>query len=206
MSRLYNRIEELCKKKGITITVMCRESGAPRGSLTDLKMDRISTLSADTLTKIASYFGVSVGYLLGTEAQFAPEFPELGYLWYSPMRFWKQINEDRPLFMHYFLQYWEGSIEDIEKTWNVSVKDPDRASDDDFKRFLLDAVKAVQFDSGTPEWEIAINKKAPTQQGRAQKTKLRSVARLEDASLSDDEDKQISELIEWFLKNRGNNE
>lgn len=72
MSEMYKRIADLCTMKGVTITVMCRESGAPRGSLTDLKMDRISTLSTDTLTKIASYFGVSVGYLLGTEQEKAP--------------------------------------------------------------------------------------------------------------------------------------
>ena len=37
--------------------------------LTDLKMGRQSGLSAKNADKIASYFGVSVGYLLGTEAQ-----------------------------------------------------------------------------------------------------------------------------------------
>lgn len=65
MSDLYKRIEELCHREGINITTMCRESGASRASLTDLKMGRKQSLSSDTLTKIAAYFRVSVDYLLG---------------------------------------------------------------------------------------------------------------------------------------------
>ena len=67
MSDLYNRIEELCSKQGINITTMCRESGASRASLTDLKMGRKQGLSAETLSKISNYFGVSVDHLLGNE-------------------------------------------------------------------------------------------------------------------------------------------
>ena len=46
---------------------MCKEAEVSRASLTDLKMGRKQSLSADTLSKIASYFGVSVDYLLGNE-------------------------------------------------------------------------------------------------------------------------------------------
>ena len=67
MSDLYKRIELLCKTNGVTITEMCRESGASRASISDLKVGRKQNLSAETLLKIASYFGVSVGFLLGTE-------------------------------------------------------------------------------------------------------------------------------------------
>ena len=65
MSDLYNRIEELCKEKNESITTMCRASGVSRASLSDLKMGRNQTLSAETLSKIAAHFGVSVDYLLG---------------------------------------------------------------------------------------------------------------------------------------------
>ena len=67
MSDLYNRIEALCANKGINITTMCKESGSSRASLTDLKMGRKQSLSAETLSKIATYFGVSVDHLLGNE-------------------------------------------------------------------------------------------------------------------------------------------
>lgn len=67
MSKLYETIEGLCKSRGINITVMCKEAGVSRGNLTDLKKGRQSGLSAINLDRIASYFGVSVSYLLGTE-------------------------------------------------------------------------------------------------------------------------------------------
>lgn len=65
MDNLYDRIEAMCEKLGINVTVMCREAGVNRGNLTDLKMGRQSGLSAKNLDKIAEYFNVSVGFLLG---------------------------------------------------------------------------------------------------------------------------------------------
>lgn len=67
MSIMYERIESLCKSNGINITQMCREVGIPRGNLTELKMGRTMNLSSKNAQKIANYFGVSVGYLLGEE-------------------------------------------------------------------------------------------------------------------------------------------
>lgn len=67
MSDLYERIDGLCKDRNINITVMCKESGASRGSLSDLKFGRKQNLSVETLSKIASYFDVTVDYLTGKE-------------------------------------------------------------------------------------------------------------------------------------------
>ena len=73
MEDLYKRIEDLCNNRGVTITTMCKESGASRASLTDLKKGRKQGLSAETLAKIAVYFGVSIDYLLtGVETIKAP--------------------------------------------------------------------------------------------------------------------------------------
>ena len=69
MSELYKRIEELCKENHVNITTMCKDSGASRASLTDLKMGRKQSLSADTLNKIARYFSVSVDYLIGNVSE-----------------------------------------------------------------------------------------------------------------------------------------
>ncbi len=72
MSDLYNRIEDLCLDRKVSITTMCKESGASRASLSDLKVGRKQSLSADTLSKIAAYFSVSVDYLLGKDNKKAP--------------------------------------------------------------------------------------------------------------------------------------
>lgn len=63
MPQIYARIEELCKKRGITVTALCSDCGIPRASLSDFKNGRKKTLSADTLSRIAEYFDVSVEYL-----------------------------------------------------------------------------------------------------------------------------------------------
>lgn len=67
MSNMYERIEALCKKRGVNVTQMCKEAGVARAPLTELKMGRTAILSAINADKIASYFNVSVGYLLGNE-------------------------------------------------------------------------------------------------------------------------------------------
>lgn len=69
MSNLYDRIEKLCQEHNESITMMCKESGASRASLSDLKVGRKQSLSAETLSKIAAHFNVSVDYLLGKEEQ-----------------------------------------------------------------------------------------------------------------------------------------
>lgn len=70
MANLYNNIENLCKKRGINVTTMCRDSGASRGSLSDLKSGRKQTLKYETLEKIANYFEISVESLVsGDDSQ-----------------------------------------------------------------------------------------------------------------------------------------
>ena len=64
MDTVYERIERLCKEKGITVTDLCRECAIPRATLSDYKMGRSKTLSASVLSKTASFFSVSVEFLL----------------------------------------------------------------------------------------------------------------------------------------------
>lgn len=68
MGNLYETIQTLCDQKGIKPGRLCAELGISRGLMTDLKMGRRTGVSAQTADKIAKYFGVSVGYLLGTES------------------------------------------------------------------------------------------------------------------------------------------
>ena len=67
MGTLYENIIALCEERGIKGGKMCTDIGMSKGILTDLKMGRQAGISAVNAQKIAAYFGVSVGYLLGEE-------------------------------------------------------------------------------------------------------------------------------------------
>ena len=67
MDSLYDSILSLCDSHNIRPGRLCDELGLSRGLMTDLKMGRKKGVSAETAQKIAAYFGVSVGYLLGQE-------------------------------------------------------------------------------------------------------------------------------------------
>ena len=67
MCTLYERIIDLCKERGVTGSRMCLDLGLSKSTLSNMKSGRTAGLSAVTAQKIAAYFGVSVGYLLGEE-------------------------------------------------------------------------------------------------------------------------------------------
>ena len=67
MANLYETIQTLCENKGIRPGRLCDELHLSRGLMTDLKMGRKKTVNAQTAQKIAGYFGISVGRLLGEE-------------------------------------------------------------------------------------------------------------------------------------------
>lgn len=67
MANLYETIQSLCENRGIRPGRLCDELHLSRGLMTDLKMGRKKTVNAETAQKIAGYFGISVGRLLGHE-------------------------------------------------------------------------------------------------------------------------------------------
>ena len=67
MANLYKNILHLCQRDGIRPGRLCDELGISRGLMTDLKMGRKKGINAETAQKIASFFGVSVGFLLGID-------------------------------------------------------------------------------------------------------------------------------------------
>ena len=69
MGNLYENIASLCESRGIKGGKLCTDIGISKGLLTDLKMRRRTGVSAVTAQKIAAYFGVTVGYLLGEEEE-----------------------------------------------------------------------------------------------------------------------------------------
>ncbi len=68
MGSLYENILSLCEQRAIRPGRLCEELGLSRGLITDLKMGRKKGVSAQTAQKIAAYFGISVGALLGQES------------------------------------------------------------------------------------------------------------------------------------------
>lgn len=67
MGDLHKVLSELCDQKKITAYKMCKDVGMQPSVMTDLKMGRRSSIKAETADRLATYFGVSVGYLLGNE-------------------------------------------------------------------------------------------------------------------------------------------
>ena len=59
---MYEKIAQLCDKKGIKPAGLCKATGIPKSTLSELKQGRTKTLSTQTLSKIAQYFNVSLGY------------------------------------------------------------------------------------------------------------------------------------------------
>ena len=62
-SIVYERIKRLCTKKGITIAKL--ESDLGFGNASIKKWERMSSPSIDKVVKVATYFDVSIDYLMG---------------------------------------------------------------------------------------------------------------------------------------------
>ena len=95
MGTLYNRIQYLCEQKGIKGGRLCTDTGISKGLLTDLKMGRRTGVSAVTAQKIADYFGVTVGYLLGEETEKAPTQPVLSEGEEMLLTLFRQVPADK---------------------------------------------------------------------------------------------------------------
>ena len=91
MQNLYEVIENLCQQRGIRPGQMCNDLGLSRGLMTDLKMGRKKSVSAQTAQKIAAYFSVSVGYLLGQAPESSDILDQVDVAFYGEF---KELNED----------------------------------------------------------------------------------------------------------------
>ena len=67
MCTLYERITELCKERNVSRSRMCLDLGLSKSTMSNMKNGRQAGISTETAQKIASYFNVSVGFLLGEE-------------------------------------------------------------------------------------------------------------------------------------------
>lgn len=69
MCTLYERIAMLCKSKNVSPSRMCLDLGLSKSTMSDMKAGRTKGITTATAQKMATYFGVSVDFLLGEEEQ-----------------------------------------------------------------------------------------------------------------------------------------
>lgn len=67
MCILYERLSKLCEEKGVSGAKMAADCEMSKSSMTELRKGRRDGFSAKNMNKLANYFGVTVGYLLGEE-------------------------------------------------------------------------------------------------------------------------------------------
>ena len=72
LGTLYERIQTLCKQKGVSASRMCLDLGLSKSTMSDMKYGRIKGISMPTAQKIAGYFGITVDELYGAENKEKP--------------------------------------------------------------------------------------------------------------------------------------
>lgn len=78
MGTLYERINALCKAKGVSGSRMCLDLGLSKSTMSDLKNGRIKGISIPTAQKIAGYFGITVDELYGEDKKEKPTVKDDG--------------------------------------------------------------------------------------------------------------------------------
>jgi len=121
MSELYKRLAELCESRGITGYRMCKECKLSTSTMTDLKSGRKKTLNAESASRVAEYFGVSVPYLYGQETK--KDQPGEGLVNDDPeLTEYLQELQQRPemkMLFHTFKSATKEQIEAIVTAWEA---------------------------------------------------------------------------------------
>ena len=63
---MYEIFEMLCQQKGVTVAEVSRNTGISQSTLSNWKKRR-NNISAENAKKLADYFGVTVGFLMGVQ-------------------------------------------------------------------------------------------------------------------------------------------
>lgn len=71
IEKVVQNIQRICKEHGTTPTVACRESGAGKDMVTNMKMRGILP-SIEKMSMLATYLGVTTSELLGEKIGPAP--------------------------------------------------------------------------------------------------------------------------------------
>lgn len=68
MADMYKIIDELLRARGISGAKLSADLGMSRSFMTELRKGRAKSVKLETAQRIADYFGVPVGVLLGDDA------------------------------------------------------------------------------------------------------------------------------------------
>ena len=103
MGTLYERINALCKSKGVSGSRMCLDLGLSKSTMSDLKNGRIKGISIPTAQKIAGYFGITVDELYGEEEK-KEQPPEM-----------EGLSEKRKAFIYKVIQMSDAELDRLDQ-------------------------------------------------------------------------------------------
>jgi len=145
MSNLYEIIVALCNDRNTNPGKMCNDLKLSRGIITDLKMGRKKSLSAETFTKISNYFDVPIEFILGNQ----------------PFEFWEEINSQRKKFIKLIHSPENNSLE----IFDITVESIDYVPMVDFIRFIASTIKTVYINENN-EFEIHLREEYKKDQNK----------------------------------------
>lgn len=98
MCILYERLSKLCEEKGVSGAKMAADCEMSKSAMTELRKGRRDGFSAKNMNKLANYFGVTVGYLLGEEEKENAQ-PELDEVTRELISIIKKLTDSEKLLM-----------------------------------------------------------------------------------------------------------
>lgn len=117
---LKERVQNLCKQKGVTAQQAEIDLGLAKGSISKLNL---TTPTAGKIQRIADYLEVPLDFLLGR----------------SPFEHWELINQDRQNFMRYVTE----APDILDLIWGIDSEHPELASAKEFISMLATCVESA---------------------------------------------------------------
>lgn len=106
MGTLYERINALCKSKGVSASRMCLDLGLSKSTMSDMKSGRTKGISFPTAQKVAGYFGITVDELYGEEEKSAKKEQPINI---------DGLSEKQMAFILKIMQMSDSEIDRVEK-------------------------------------------------------------------------------------------
>lgn len=106
MATLGQRLCELRRSRGLTQEDLARELHLSQSTISYYELDR-KTPPPSTLAKLASFFGVSVDYLLGREPRESPEIPPEAVEFFARLQRLSPQAREKVLYELRWLEEWE---------------------------------------------------------------------------------------------------